>query len=207
MKKLFAIAALSIGFAVAASAQDSTAIAHKRDKAKSELNLTKEQQSQMKSMQAEYKQKYMKLKADSSLTADQRKQQYKALHQEQQNKMKAILTPEQQSKLTEMKKQKISRAKQHIKELNLSQDQQAQWKNINKEYKDKMMALKNDKTLNDQQRKDQFKSLNKERMDKVKGILNDDQKAKLAEFRKDRHQHFRHHRGAVPDGATTSVNG
>ncbi|MDH7462428.1 hypothetical protein QEG73_14105 [Chitinophagaceae bacterium 26-R-25] len=188
MKKLFAIAALSIGFAVAASAQDSTATTHKRDKAKSELNLTKEQQTQIKSMHAEYKQKYAALKADSSLTADQRKQQYKALHQEQQNKMNTILTPEQQSKLKEMKKQKVSQTRQHIKELNLTQDQQAQWKSINKEYKDKMMALKNDKTLNDQQRKDQFKSINRERMDKVKGILNDDQKAKLAEFRKDRHQ-------------------
>lgn len=201
MKKLFAIAALSIGFAAAASAQDSTAVAHKKDKAKSELNLTKDQQSQMKSMHAEYKQKYAALKADSRLSADQRKQQYKALHQEQQNKMKSILTPEQQSKLQEMKKQKVSQAKQHIKELNLSQDQQAQWKSINKEYKDKMMALKNDKTLDDQQRKDQFKSLNKERMDKVKSILNDDQKAKLAEFRKDRH-HFRGHKA---DGSTTNA--
>jgi Spy/CpxP family protein refolding chaperone len=204
MKKLFAIVALSIGFAVAASAQDSTA--HKKNKVKSELNLTKEQQSQIKSMHAEYKQKYAALKADSSLSAEQRKQQYKALHQEQQNKMKTILTPEQQSKLMEMKKQKVSQVKQHIKELNLNQDQQAQWKSINKEYGDKMMALKNDKTLSDQQRKDQFKALNKERMDKVNGILNDDQKAKLAEFKKDRHQHFRKHRPEVTGVSDASAN-
>ncbi|MDI3322154.1 hypothetical protein [Pinibacter soli] len=205
MKKLFAIVALSIGFAVAASAQDSTA--HKKDKVKSELNLTKEQQAQIKSMHAEYKQKFAALKADSSLTAEQRKQQYKALHQEQQNKMNTILTPEQQSKLKEMKKQKVAKTKQHIKELNLSQNQQTQWKSINKEYKDKMMALKNDKTLSDQQRKDQFKSLSQERRNKVTGILNDDQKAKLAEFKKDRHQHFRHHRSEVSDATGVSVTG
>src|SRR6476659_8559450 len=58
-----------------------------------ELNLTKEQQGQMKEFKRSMKQKKEDINNDQSLTEAQKKAKLKELHKEKKQKMNAILTP------------------------------------------------------------------------------------------------------------------
>ena len=69
-----------------------------------ELNLTKEQQGQMKELHETMKQKKEDIRNDQTLTEAQKKAKMKELHKEQKEKINAILTPEQKEKMKEQKK-------------------------------------------------------------------------------------------------------
>jgi periplasmic protein CpxP/Spy len=70
-----------------------------------ELNLTPEQQADMKSIRENMKQQAQAIKNDSSLTADQKKAKFKELRKSSHEQMMAKLTPDQQAKFKEMKKE------------------------------------------------------------------------------------------------------
>ena len=69
-----------------------------------ELNLTEDQKAKMKSsMQAQHQQ--MKaIQGDTSLSADQKKAKVKELHEQSRADFQAMLTPDQQQKWQEIKK-------------------------------------------------------------------------------------------------------
>lgn len=73
-----------------------------RNKAMAELNLTADQQKQMKEARTEMSTKVKALKNDTSLTDEQRKTKTKALRDEFNTKMKGILTPDQFAKWEKM---------------------------------------------------------------------------------------------------------
>jgi Spy/CpxP family protein refolding chaperone len=79
---------------------------HEKGKMMKELNFSKEQQAQLKTIQKEMKAKREALKAQDNITVKEMKERKPALKAEQQNKMAAILTPEQQAKMEEIKKNK-----------------------------------------------------------------------------------------------------
>ena len=70
-----------------------------------ELNLTPEQQADLKSIRENMKQQAQAIKNDSSLTADQKKAKFKELRKSSHEQMMAKLTPEQQTKFKEMRKE------------------------------------------------------------------------------------------------------
>ena len=61
------------------------------------LNLTADQKAQLKTMREDAKQQREAIQNDATLTADQKKAKMKELHKTQSDKMKSILTPEQQA--------------------------------------------------------------------------------------------------------------
>jgi Spy/CpxP family protein refolding chaperone len=69
------------------------------------LNLTPEQQSDLKTMRENMRQQAQAIKNDTSLTADQKKAKFKELRQTTHEQMMAKLTPEQQAKFKEMHKE------------------------------------------------------------------------------------------------------
>lgn len=71
-----------------------------------QLNLTADQQTQMKALHQDMLQQRNAIQNDTSLTADQKKEKMKGLHQSQMEKMNAILTPEQQAKMKELRQQR-----------------------------------------------------------------------------------------------------
>jgi Spy/CpxP family protein refolding chaperone len=75
------------------------------EKLAKKLNLTPEQQSELKSMRENMRQQAQAIKNDSSLTADQKKAKFKELRQSSHEQMMAKLTPEQQAKFKEMQKE------------------------------------------------------------------------------------------------------
>lgn len=110
MEKMFLIAIAAFFFATNSNAQvqrevprsqtvqsDSARHAGK-EKMTNELNLSKDQKAQIKSLHQENKQQRDAIKNDASLTPDQKKQKMKELHQSQSSKTNSILTPDQQAK-------------------------------------------------------------------------------------------------------------
>ena len=73
------------------------------------LNLTPEQQSDLKSIRDNEKQQAQSIKSDSSLTADQKKAKLKELRKSSHEQMMAKLTPDQQQKFKEMRKENRGR--------------------------------------------------------------------------------------------------
>ena len=156
-----------------------------------QLNLTPSQRSQMKSIDKEYKGKMDDLKNQNNLPVDQMNAQRKAMHQEKKAKMESILTPQQKTKMMEMKKQMKQQKKMdhanNVKKmrsaLGLSKDQVGKIKSENKDMKQKMLAIKSNNTLPQTERKQQMKALKSERKAYVESVLTADQKKKLDEIR------------------------
>ena len=69
------------------------------------LNLTPEQQTDLKSIRDNERQQAQAIKNDSSLTPDQKKAKFKELRKSSHEQMMAKLTPEQQQKFKEMRKE------------------------------------------------------------------------------------------------------
>lgn len=80
-----------------------------RNKAMAELNLTADQQKQMKDARTEMSTKVKTLKNDTSLTDEQRKTKTKALRDEFNTKVKGILTPDQFARWEKMNQPRGSR--------------------------------------------------------------------------------------------------
>jgi Spy/CpxP family protein refolding chaperone len=70
-----------------------------------ELNLTPDQQADLKSIRDNMRQQAQAIKNDSSLTADQKKDKLKELRKSSHQQMMAKLTPDQQKKFKEMRKE------------------------------------------------------------------------------------------------------
>lgn len=77
---------------------------NRMDRMKKELNLTDDQSAALQKSFGESMQKMKAVHDDKSLTEDQKKAQFKSLHEQQQASMKSILTPDQWNKFQEMKK-------------------------------------------------------------------------------------------------------
>lgn len=85
------------------SASDSIQKNKKKEMMK-ELDLTKEQRSQMKEFHQSIKLKKETINNDQTLTQEQKQIKLKELHKEQKEKLNTILTPEQKEKLKEERK-------------------------------------------------------------------------------------------------------
>jgi len=69
------------------------------------LNLTDAQKAQIKSIMKEQRPKVRAIRQDNSLTPEQKKAKLQALRKETQEKIAAILTPEQKEKMKELRQQ------------------------------------------------------------------------------------------------------
>src|SRR5688572_22527627 len=91
---------------------------------------------------------------------------------------------------TEPRKEKGKAKKEWKKsgkeELNLSAEQREQMKSINMEFKNQAKAIRDDKSLTEEQKKQQVKSLQTKRQEAVKAILTPEQKQKMAQHKRPR---------------------
>ena len=71
-----------------------------------ELNLTPDQQAELKTIRENIRQQAQAIKNDSSLSADQKKAKSKELRKSSHEQMMAKLTPDQQAKFKEMRKER-----------------------------------------------------------------------------------------------------
>lgn len=88
---------------------------HKKEMMKS-LNLSDEQKGRLKELKTANKQKREAIRNNSSLTEAQKKEQLKALKQEQRNGMQSVLNDEQKQKMKEMR-EKMKDEKKNRKKM------------------------------------------------------------------------------------------
>lgn len=206
MKRILTGALAFVLFAGAAQAQtkqDSSWHHHKggHEMVMKQLNLTPDQQSQLKSIHENERKEMQALKNNSSLTADQLKDQRKELHKKYQDQMQTVFTPaqkEQLKKLRAERKDKVGK-KDHKnknrkdfakrgnfqKELNLTQAQQDQLAKMRTDLKSQMQSIHNDQSLTQDQKKEKIHSLMKDQKDKFKSVLTKEQIEKLQSLRKE----------------------
>jgi Spy/CpxP family protein refolding chaperone len=119
MKKLLALSFAAVILSSAAFAQKERTVEnkarmerhegrHDKDKMMKELNLTKEQRTQLKAQHQDMKAKRKALKAQDNITVKEMREKQAALKLEQKGKMDAVLTADQRTKMADLKKQKMA---------------------------------------------------------------------------------------------------
>ena len=83
------------------------------DKMATELNLTADQKTQGQGIMKDQMGQARSVRQDSSLSEDQKEAKLKELHESTHSKINAVLTPDQQKKFTEMRKEMREDRKEH----------------------------------------------------------------------------------------------
>jgi Spy/CpxP family protein refolding chaperone len=198
MKKISAcMLALAITFSsIAQTGQPNNHKEAKTDKkefkqdAIDKLNLTDAQKAQIKPINDEFRQKMQDLKKNDNITVKQQREQREALVKEHQEKIKAILTPEQQNQLAQtrqnLQKQEVfrkgfkaGRASEMVKDLNLTPEQTKKVQDLNQSLRTKVQDIQNNNSLTQEQKKEQVKDLMKKHREDIQSLLTKEQKDQL----------------------------
>ncbi len=83
------------------------------DRMSKALNLTDEQKSQIKPILEDRNQRIESLRADSSLSREDRRSKMRGIFEDTQNKIRAVLNDEQKQKLDQMHQRMRDRRKEH----------------------------------------------------------------------------------------------
>ena len=167
------------------------------------LNLTQQQQDQLKPVFEKQHQQMLAIRNDASLSQDQKKEKIQALHQDTQAQIKGVLTPEQQTQWAQMKAQGKQHMAGHRKEmgarlaqkLNLSAQQQEQLKPVFQKQHEQARAIWQDNSLTQDQKKEKMQALHQETQAQLNSILTPEQQQQMQQMR----QNFReHHHGQAP---------
>lgn len=205
MKKILTGALAFVLFAGAAQAQtkQDSSWHHKggHEMVMKQLNLTPDQQAQLKSIHENEHKEMQALKNNTSLTADQLKAQRKELHKKYHDQMQTVFTPAQKDQLKKLRadrKDKMAKkgewkkggdrfAKkgEFQKQLNLTQAQQDQLKQMRTDLKSQMESIRNDQSLTQDQKKQKMHSLMQDQREKFKSVLTKEQIEKLQSLRKE----------------------
>lgn len=155
------------------------------------LNLTTDQQAKMKEIRKSEKTQAKAIKADSSLSAEARKQKLKELHSGFSQQERAILTPEQQAKQDSLRAThkhfgKGGKGRTAFSKLNLSDEQKQSLKSLHQTQKDKIAAVKSNTIISDQEKHQQIASIRKEGRQEFQKLLTPEQKSQMQQMRSSR---------------------
>lgn len=198
MKKLqFAFAVLvlatTVSFAQPATKQNGKQYGkHQQVNRMQELNLTADQQAQMKAANDEFRAQMKALKSEGSQTVDQQKAKRTELAQAHKAKIESLLTSDQKTKMKELKEtekqQHGEMGAKHIEkmqqELNLTPDQASQLKSSDEVMKSKSASIKNNTNLDANAKHQQLKALMDERKALMDKVLTPEQKEKWQGMKK-----------------------
>lgn len=177
-----------------------------------QLNLTDAQKLQMKSINEDFKNRMQLLNQNDNMLVKDQKAQRKSLMDERNNKISAILSPEQRTQFEQLRKQGGKdgnfagrgdgnrgqrngdrmgqrggdRMEQMKTTLGLSDDQVAKIKAGGESFRQRGKAIRENQSLTEDQKKQQFETLQKEREANLKSYLTAAQIAKLDQMKQNR---------------------
>jgi len=159
-----------------------------------QLNLSDEQKKQAQANKVALKQKMKELNKNESITVKEQRDRKDALRKEQKAKMQALLTPEQKTKMAELKatkmakkEEKFAKALEKIKsKINLSDAQVMQLKSQRERIKANAKEIKDNESLSRTQRKEQLMALKAEAKIQKSNIFTADQIKQLDEMKKNK---------------------
>lgn len=205
MKKAIVGIALATFVALGASAQEDQSMSfndrpkrhHQRFDKLQQLNLTDEQKTAMNTINEDYKQQMTDLKkSEDKITVTEWKGKMATIRKEHHEKVNKVLTDEQKANLKTMKhhgrkfrQDKHNRIDRMQKELNLTVEQRASIEKNQAEMLKGIRAVRDNKSLTDDQKKEEFKALHKKEQESLRSILTEEQLKKFEEMKK-QHKHY-----------------
>jgi len=162
---------------------------HHRGMTMEQLNLTQEQKNQFKAQREDFKKQMEELKKNDGITVKEQREKMETLRKENKAKTESILTADQKARLEKMKTDaKTKRESMHKKRgermkdrLGLTDEQSVKLKKSRGENMQKMKVIRENKDLNDEQKKEQLKALHEKQKENMKTILTEEQLKKLNE--------------------------
>ncbi|MFT3703719.1 MAG: hypothetical protein QM802_15255 [Agriterribacter sp.] len=155
------------------------------------LNLSQDQQSQMKKINGDFRQKIADLKKqEATITVKDYKTQMKELGKQRHQQIQNVLTKEQKDQLAQMRADKKkefdkiakNRMEKMKAELQLSNDQTAKMDALRADAKQKIKAIREDKSLTDEQKKQQVIAVFKKQHNDMNSILTPEQVKKMEDM-------------------------
>jgi len=175
---------------------------HHRGEEFKNLNLTEDQKAKLKSLQEENRKQMEELKKNDNITVKEWKSKMDAQRKEHRAKVQSLLTDEQKSQLEKSRLERMNRFGESSKaghdnyrmekmktDLGLSDEQSAKLKSSRDAMGQKIKAIREDKTLNNESKKEQVKELKEKQKEDLKSILTEEQLKKLEGQRHQRSSH------------------
>ena len=154
------------------------------------LNLTEDQKAKLKSLKEENRKQMAELKKNDNITVKEWRSKMEVQRKEYRAKVKSLLTDEQKAQLEKSREEKSKARMEKMKtDLGLSDDQSAKLKSNHEAMAEKMKAIRENKSLNDETKKEQVNELKKKQKENMKSILTEEQ---LKKFEEQKHQRSSH---------------
>lgn len=161
-----------------------------------ELSLTEAQQSQMKQMRKNYRSKMDDLEKNDKITLKEYRSRQAGLQKEMKTNMQSVLTPEQKTKMDDMRQQRSTEMETRMQKrldrmktsLSLSDDQYGQLKSKQQNMRSRISSIRENESLSFDQKRRQVRALKEEEMNEMGSVLNADQQKKLDEMKGKRKQ-------------------
>jgi Spy/CpxP family protein refolding chaperone len=161
------------------------------------LNLSEDQKAQFKALHEENRKQMEELKKNDNITVKEWNSKKEALRKDHREKMQRLLTTEQKAGLEKSKLERKVKMEERSKtrmdkmktSLGLTEEQSAKLNSNRAAMQEKMKAIREDKSLNDEAKKEQAKELMKKQKADMRSILTEEQLKKLDEQKKKRPSH------------------
>jgi hypothetical protein len=146
------------------------------------LNLSQDQVAQIKPILAEQREQIQAIRADTSLSPEDRQTRLKSVRQDARGKIEALLNDSQKQQYEQMLAEQLraspstAQAQRLAKELGLNQEQVAQIKPILAKQIEEIQALRADTSLSAKDRKTKVDAVRQDAKGKIETLLNDSQK-------------------------------
>jgi len=159
------------------------------------LNLTEDQKMKVGELLRAQGEKLKELRTNTSLTPEQRMQQFKAIQDAIEPKLKEILSPDQFAQWQQLREKARAafagavgermrnRMQEIFKELNLTEDQKSKLRELFAAQGEKIKEIRANTSLTPEQRMQQFRALQEQLEPELKKILTPDQFAKWQQQR------------------------
>lgn len=163
------------------------------------LNLSDNQKQQAKLYRENNRKQLLELNKNENITIKEFREKKLSLHKEQQAKMQSLLTPEQKTKMAQMKAEHKAKAEQHYaarmdkmkSKLSLSDNQVAQLKAQHQQMNNKLKAIKEDDKMDRTAKKEKLTALKAQMKADNKKIFTTEQLQKIEDIKKDKgHRHM-----------------
>lgn len=198
MKKLIVSVILSAISFAAIQAQETPEFRkgerHHHQMALQKLNLSEDQKAQFKTLNEGFRKEMQELKKQDNITVKEWKSRKEKLRNDHKKNIEGLLTQDQKEQLKKMKEERkgemAARGEKRMdmmkEKLALTDEQSAKMKELHSGLSEKMKVIRENKSLEPEQKKEQIQELMKQNKEKMKSILTEDQLKKLKDGKEKR---------------------
>jgi hypothetical protein len=160
------------------------------------LNLTDEQKEKFKSQNESFRKQMEELKKNDGITVKEWRSKMETLRNDHKAKMQGLLTTDQKAQLEKMKTEGKAKFEAMSKEraekmktrLGLTDEQSSKLEKSRQQTGEEMKAIRENKSLSEEMKKDQMKELMRKQKENMKSLLTEEQLKKLKEVKEQGHE-------------------